>query len=257
MKTGRISTFLFLTCCAAFGYGSGPDKTTITHPKTPRLSQADEPFSTFREIDRELSTIDSEKQKLQAQVVRAAKIRSWATRERAANALRRSQALHSLLRSSQRLVSLTAKSEALYGKRKQRYGALLFRDLRMRAKAVRSPLLRERGQRTLAGFKYEQALFSRKLLALITQFQAVSGGYGALTCDPGGWACCQPRSVKVDGKNQIRGCTWACASVARKCPGGCLGPQTPQTAVAVRTVKPPMPQSPRRQSPALSDLKVR
>jgi len=255
MSSFRISVFLLLSCCAAFGYGSGPNKTNVTHPKTPRLSQTDEPFSTFEEIDRELSTIDREKQKLQAQLVRAEKMRSQARRVRTANALRRSQALRNLLRSSRRLVAVTTKGEALYEKRKQRYGARLFRDLRMRTNAMRNPLLQEQGQSTLDGFKYEHRLFSQKLLALITQFQAVSGGYGALACDPGGWACCQPRTVKPDGRTQIRGCAWACASVARKCLGGCLGPQTPQTAVAVRTVKPP--QSPRRQPPTLSDLKVR
>jgi hypothetical protein len=253
MKTLRIAILFLLSCCAAFGYGSGPEKTTVTHPKTPRLSQADEPFSTFQELDRELSTIDGDKQKLQAQLLRAAKMRSQARRTRAMNALRRSQALRDLLRSSRKLVASTTKGEALYGKRKQRYGALLFRDLRVKANAMRNPLLQEQKQSTLAGFKYEQRLFSRKLLVLITQFQAVSGGYGALACDPGGWACCQPRAVKVDGKTEIRGCTWACASVARKCRGGCLGPQTPQTAVAVRTVKPR--QSPGPQSPGLSAVK--
>jgi hypothetical protein len=253
MSTIRISILFLLSCCAAFGYGSGPEKTTVTHSKTPRLSQADEPFSTFQELDRELSTIDRDKQKLQAQLLRAARMRSPARRERATNALRQSQALRDLLRSSRRLVALTTRGETLYGRRKQHYGALLFRDLRVKANAVRNPLLQDQKQSTLAGFKHEQRLFSRKLLVLITQFQAVSGGYGALACDPGGWACCQPRAVQVDGKTQIRGCTWACASVARKCRGGCLGPQTPQTAVAVRTVKPP--QSPVRQSPALSAVK--
>ena len=255
MSTVRVGALLLLSICA-FAYGSGPEKTTITHPKTPKLSHIDQPFSAFQEIDQELSAVDSEKQKLEAESSRIANIRSGTKRARAMKALQRSGEIHSLLRSSQRLVLITTKGETLYRKRKQHYGALLFRDLRLRSKAMRNPLLREKKQSTLAGFNQQQRLFSERLLSLVTQFQAVSGGYAALTCDPGGWACCQPRRVKEDGKTEIRGCTWRCASAAQKCQGGCLGPQTPQTAVAVRTVKPPTAQPPTRHS-IVSDLKVR
>jgi len=234
-----ISAAALLISGCLSAVASGPDQTTKP-PHTERPSGSGQPFSTFHEMDGLLTDLDRDAQALRAETARAAKLHSRGERMRALRAAQRSSDFSDLSQCSRRLSLVSRRAEALYRKRNQGYGALLFRDLHARAAALRAPIVSERRATTLAGFTYEQDRFSKRLLSLVLQFQAVSGGYVALACKPGGWACCQPRVVKQNARAQLHGCTWACAALASACRGGCLGPKTPRAAVAIQT-KPRIP----------------
>jgi hypothetical protein len=239
MKTAVLVIILAVFAQAAFALGGDIPETTA-RPPARKLSPADQPFSTFRQIDALLTRVDHDTLILRSRTRAAAKLRSRKKRANALRAAQHSAEMRDLLRSSRSLIEVSSRSEAVYKKTRKRYGTLLFRDLHRKALAVRAPIRRARRQPTLAGFQHQQQRISGSMLSLVMQFQAVSGGYGGLACRPGGWSCCQPRLIKEGGR-EVRGCTWICASKTAACKGGCLGPKTPNVAVAVQTSKPRIP----------------
>jgi hypothetical protein len=239
MRTTLLVIILAALAQAALALG-GDIPETAARPPARKLSPADQPFSTFRQIDALLTRLDHDTLILQSRTRAATKLRNRNKRAHALRAAQQSAEMRDLLRSSRNLIDVSSRSEAVYKKTKKRYGTLLFRDLHRKAVAVRAPIQSARRQPTLAGFQHQQQRISRSMLPFVMQFQAVSGGYGALACRPGGWSCCQPRLLKEAGR-EVRGCTWICASKTATCKGGCLGPKTPDVAVAVQTNKPRIP----------------
>jgi hypothetical protein len=237
-KAGFILIFVVIVQ-TAFALGGDIPETTA-RPPARKLSPADQPFSTFRQIDALLTRVDHDTLILRSRTRAATKLRNRKKRAHALSAAQQSAEMRDLLRSSRTLIEVSRRSEAVYKKTRKRYGTLLFRDLHRKALAIRAPIWRARQQPTLAGFQHQQRRISNTMLSFVMQFQAVSGGYGALACRPGGWSCCQPRLL-TEGGHQMRGCTWICASKSAACKGGCLGPRTPNVAVAVQTSKPRIP----------------
>jgi hypothetical protein len=239
-KAGFVLVLLFvLIVQSAFALGGDIPETTA-RPPARKLSPADQPFSTFRQIDALLTRVDHDTLILRSRTRAATKLRNRKKRAHALNAAQQSVEMRDLLRSSRKLIEISRRSEVGYKKTKKRYGMLLFRDLHRKALAIRAPIRRARQQPTLTGFQHQQRRISNSMLSFVLQFQAVSGGYGALACRPGGWSCCRPRLL-TEGGHQMRGCSWICASKSVACKGGCLGPKTPDVAVAVQTSKPRIP----------------
>jgi hypothetical protein len=239
MSRAGFAVIFVVIVQTAFALGGDIPETTARRPAR-KLSLADQPFSTFRQIDALLTRLDHDSLVLRSRTRAATKLRNHKKRVHALRAAQQSPEMRDLLRSSKNLLEVSRRSEAVYKKTRKRYGMLLFRDLHHKALAIRAPIRRVRRQATLAGFQRQQRRLSSSMLSFVMQFQAVSGGYGALACRPGGWSCCQPRLVK-DGEREVRGCTWICASKIAACKGGCLGPKTPNVAVAVQTSKPRIP----------------
>jgi hypothetical protein len=154
--------------------------------------------------------------------------------------------MRSLLISSLSLVKTTERAERLYTRRSQRYGRRLFRELNAKAITIRKSIVLQSRATTWESLKAEQQRFSNRLLPFVLQFQAISGGFAALRCDPGGWACCQPRTVKQSETVAARGCTWICATQVRACRYGCLGPRTPRTTAAENNIETKVPEERRR-----------
>jgi hypothetical protein len=239
MRTAVLVIVLGALAQVAFAIGGDIPETTA-RPPARKLSLADQPFSTFRQIDALLTRLDHDTLILRSRTRAATKLRNRNKRAHALRAAQQSAEMRDLVRSSRNLIEISSRSEAIYKKTRKRYGTLLFRDLHRKALAVRAPIRRARRQPTLTGFQHQQQRISSSMLSFVMQFQAVSGGYGALACRPGGWSCCQPRLIK-EGSREVRGCTWICASKTAACKGGCLGPKTPNVAVAVQTAKPRIP----------------
>ena len=239
MKRAALLIILVALVQTAFAL-DGDIPETNPRPPARKLSPADQPFSTFRQIDALLTRLDHDTTVLRVRTRAAAKLRNRKRRAHALRAAQQSAEMRDLLRSSRSLVEVSRRSEAVYMARRKRYGTLLFRDLHRKAVAIHAPIRSAPRQRTLAAFQHQQRRISSSMLSFVMQFQAVSGGYGALACRPGGWSCCQPRLVKEGGR-EVRGCTWTCASKTAACKGGCLGPKTPDVAVAVQTSKPRIP----------------
>ncbi len=210
-----------------------------------RASTLNEPFTTFRQLDQVLTRMDSSNLDLNSEIKNAEK-QIKRQRARTLYALRHSKQMRALLISSQSLLKTTARAERLYSRHSQRYGRRLFRDLHAKAIKIRRTLVLESRATTLSNLKAEQQRFSSTLLPFVLQFQAISGGFAALRCDPGGWACCQPRVVKQSANASARGCTWICATQVRACRYGCLGPRTPRTTSAENNIETQSPRERRR-----------
>lgn len=235
MRRLRLCSVVFVGCALAFA--SGPDQTPV-HPST--IAARAQPFSTFHSVDALLTKLDRNSRQLRSQLDQASNLHKR-RREAALRKLRKSADLRDAMQSSYRLVIISRRGEALYARRRQRYGRVLFRELRARAAAMSAALDRGRKASTVMGFARDEARFSAGLLAFVLQFQAISGGYGALACDPGAWTCCQPRGVKEDGRREMEGCTWICAPKMAACRGGCLGPRIPNVAATLQPHKSKLP----------------
>jgi hypothetical protein len=231
-----IPLALLLLCVSIASAASKPRK---------RVTTANEPFTTFRKIDQVLTRIDADDREVNSEIANAEK-ETGRQRARTVNALRRSRKIRTLLNSSSSLVAITARGEALYSRRHQRYGSRLFRDLHAKAVRMRSSAVLESRATTFTDLKIERQRFTARLLPFVLQFQAISGGFAALRCDPGGWACCQPKVVKQTATISARGCTWVCATQIRACRYGCLGPRTPRTTAAENNIETRVPTERRR-----------
>ena len=240
LKLHRICTILFTLLWITSAVASA----ATMHSKRARLRKtstaSDVPLTVFQSIDQRLTSIDADNQTLRASAHNIHNVRSVARQKQLVRRLQRSKQQRDRLQRVNQILAISSRAERRYRNRRQVYGARLFRDLHARASSVRIALLRAQNAPTIPAWSREEKLVNTRMLSLITQFQAISGGYVALACDPGSWACCQPRTER-NGKVVVRGCTWSCASKLAACRGGCLGRRTPNTVVAVRnTPKPPI-----------------
>ena len=117
------------------------------------------------------------------------------------------------------IVQTAARLQFLYARRRQPFGARMFRLLRSRAesvhKAVNSLALADNSRAR----QTELRAVNSRILALVTQFQAVSGGYSALRCAPREWTCCSPKRRQDLRPGESMACRWMCVSKARSCTG--------------------------------------
>ena len=211
-----------------------------------KASVPDVPLVFFQGIDKRLTMLDADSQKVRDSTDELQNVRTAAKRKRMLRQLQRSKAERERLRSVNQLMTISTRAERRYHNQRQAYGANLFRDFRKRLSPVKSALIHGQAAPSVSSWAHNEKLVNTRLLGVITQYQAISGGYVALACHPGSWACCQPRTLR-DGNATIRGCTWSCASRLTKCRGGCLGRQTPKTVVAVKNApKPPIFATPAR-----------
>lgn len=191
---------------------------------------AAQPFTSFRRIDSHLTTMDRDLKDLDARVNEMNSLHARVQRQRALTNFRRSATLRSLRSSSVSLLAITQALEVHYGKRRQQYGVRLFSSLHLEAlHMIRSETRMDKAN-TVMGVKSARRRFATDMLSFILKFQAISGGYGALECGPGQWACCQPKSVGQLGVRSLQGCTWGCTASIHNCRSGCLGPRTPKNA---------------------------
>jgi hypothetical protein len=197
-------------------------------PKTSARVAA-QPFASFERIDAQLTRIDRNLQKLKSYLNDTAQLQTRRNRSIGFRNLRRSVSLRSLASSSASLRGITRNLELHFERRRQRYGARIFGSLHREAVSMVRSDHQISSATTMSSFRAAQREYSKHLLAFILQFQAISGGYGALECGPGEWACCQP-SVRQLGSSSLHGCTWICTRKIRTCRSGCLGPRTPRNA---------------------------
>jgi len=201
---------------------------------------SDVPLLLFQSIDRRLTLLDQDNRSLQlasnAVPTAHARIHTKGTRQAFAHAREGRERL----RTVNQLLAISSRAERTYRSRRQEYGARLFRDLHAKLAPLQSRVLRARHASTIAQSQRDERLINMSLLSVINQFQAISGGYSALACRPGTWACCQPKLMR-EGNSTVRGCSWSCAVKLKACRGGCLGPRTPDTVVELKnTPRPPM-----------------
>src|SRR5207248_10091191 len=131
------------------------------------------------------------------------------------------------MQSTSKSISTMSQSlEHLYRIRKEPYGVRAFRLFSKRAIAVSSGLQVVSRARNVGRARARVARLNVRILSLILQYQAISGGYGALRCAPKVYACCEPKN-DTEGGTAAVACSWKCVEVGRECRSGFLGPSTP------------------------------
>lgn len=235
----RRMILLFMTTSVAIGSAAAAE--SARRSVAPRKAGAtDVPLVFFQGIDKRLTLLDADNQRVRSSSDELQNVRSPARRKRMLQQLQRSKAQRERLRTVNQLLTISARAERRYRNQRQAYGAKLFHDFRTRISPVKSALLHGQAAPTVYSWAHNEKLVNARLLGVIAQYQAISGGYVALACHPGAWACCQPRTLR-EGNATIRGCAWSCTARLTACRGGCLGRRTPNTVVAVKnTPKPPI-----------------
>lgn len=189
-----------------------------------------EPFNTFRSLDSQLSALDAQFRNFRKDSEQIGKISNPNRRTKSYNRLHRSttsRALHATVSSIRATVGKLSHSKTTRG---SRYGRILTRALSRKAKAMQNRLNYVSQAKTDRQQRSSLRNFSDAMLAFVLQFQAVSGGYGALQCEPGDWTCCGRKTVHSASGAALNGCMWLCVKQRHACRSGCLGPRTPVIA---------------------------
>jgi len=109
--------------------------------------------------------------------------------------------------------------ESLYERRHERFGSRMFRLLRRRAAVVRSSVTSFEVARNDTARDAQLKVMNGRILALVTQYQAASGGYSGLRCAPKEWSCCSPKRKQDLRPGESLACRWMCVPTVRACTG--------------------------------------
>jgi hypothetical protein len=191
--------------------------TLVAVPHSSKTSSG-EPFRSFRMLDAELSLLAHQQEALRA----AFNPGQVGSRSEAANP-GRTTPFSNMNSTAAGIVLVAGKLERLYQRRHQPFGVQMFRALRIRAEEVQRGVsavakAQTRSEAESAGKRLDEGIVS-----LVVQFQAASGGYGAVRCSPGAWTCCEPKRSKDLLQSEQVACMWGCVRTAQTCTGF-LGP---------------------------------
>jgi hypothetical protein len=218
---GRIALLLscLLVALAVQASPAGPAKRRHT-PK--HRARSNEPFSSFVKIDAKLTILNEQFTKLKANLSPESIPRprsvtlnpDWKTMVREMQSTARS------------IQARSANVERHYRSERRQYGTRIFAALTRRAAAVRRQLRALNTAPGIASARAHTMKLDKAIVALVLQFQAVSGGYGAAHCDSGAWACCEPKQRQLGREAPTDlACKWVCVQQSNACTGF-LGPRT-------------------------------
>jgi hypothetical protein len=182
-----------------------------------------EPFRSFAILDAKLSLLTSQQASLEA-TLNARGPESDASTPRQS----RAKLLNNMRGTSADIRRLTAHLQSRYARQHRAFGVKILELLRARANAVsRDIYLVERaGTGTSARLADER--LGKRIVALVVQFQAVSGGYATTRCAAQEWTCCEPKGTKDLMPDEQAACRWTCLRNSNKCTG-LLGPRIPRS----------------------------
>ena len=200
--------------------------TSVAAPKqTPHNTKAssEEPFRSFRMLDAKLTLLRNQQDALKA----AFNPVDSGSGSIAAPSGPRTKASSSMNFTAAGIERIAGGLERLYEGRHQDFGVQMFRIMRIKAEEVQRGVnavakAQTRGTLDLATKKLDE-----RIMSLIVQFQAASGGYGAARCSPGAWTCCEPKRSKDLLQSERVACMWGCVPQAESCTGF-LGPHIRQ-----------------------------
>jgi len=175
-----------------------------------------EPFDTFRLIDAEMTRLDSQLAQLKKSLRPGGQLSAKQRRLWVASARRMRATASSIQRLGKRMRSH-------YRAHHQKAGYRLFTALDLKAQALRHQLLSLERARGRVVAERASSRVEKSMLALVLQFDSMSGGYAAVHCEPQWWACAEVRSDRANDAPAVK---WACVNTRRAC-AGLLGPQSP------------------------------
>jgi len=171
---------------------------------------SNEPVTSLRAIDKQLSTINAQMERLRSAANRA---------ERGRDIRRARTAVLHVRRRANRLASS-------YRVRHQSFGVKMFGDLGRKSLALSRALDALERARTKEERSRLLDRCTSRTLAVVMQYQAITANIAGNHCKTGQWACCEPKANPETNRGPAQGCRWTCVSNPRSCVGF-TGPQTP------------------------------
>ncbi|HYD16807.1 MAG TPA: hypothetical protein VEB03_02275 [Candidatus Nanoarchaeia archaeon] len=185
---------------------------------------ANEPFNSFRLLDRQLSMLDrqlsaTKQSLLDARTGKVATVRERRNRQPWSAAV---QDVHKTVAS---ITSAAARLRTMYNHRRQPFAIRAFGDLehgaRLLGNAVRELNAARNADESLRALEAAE----KARVQLVLRYQAISGGYAAVHCNRDMWACCEPKNSS-ELKESPQACSWSCVRAPSVCKAGFLGPQS-------------------------------
>jgi hypothetical protein len=196
--------------------------TLVAAPKrTPHRSKAssEEPFRGFRMLDAKLTLLTDQ----QDAVKTAFSPVQSGSGTIATPSQRRTTASRSMNVTAAGIERISGGLEQLYQRRHQPFGVQMFRIMRIKAQEVQRSVNAVAKAQTRGALDLAIKRLDERIVSLVVQFQAASGGYGAVRCSPGTWTCCEPKRSKDLLQSEQVACMWGCVAKTESCTGF-LGP---------------------------------
>jgi hypothetical protein len=201
--------------------------TTLVAAQKPTPHEAaassEEPFRSFRLLDAKLTLLTNQQDSLKA----AFNPVETGSGKTAALSGSRTQAFSSMKSTAAEIERIAGRLERLYAGRHRTFGVQMFRIMRIKAKEVQRGVNALAKAQTRSGLDLATMTLDKRIVSLVAQFQAASGGYGAVRCAPGEWTCCEPKRSKDLLQSDQVACMWACVPSAKRCTGF-VGPRISQ-----------------------------
>jgi hypothetical protein len=183
-------------------------------PDSPKASNG-EPFRSFRMLDAKLTLLAHQREALNA----AFNPVQTGCRSQAANSDSRPASSDDMHSTAAGIVLVAGELERLYQRRHQPFGVQMFRALRIRAEEVQRGVSAVARAQTRSDAESAGKRLDEGMVSLVVQFQAASGGYGAVRCSPGAWTCCEPKRSKDLLQSEQVACMWGCVRTEQTCKG--------------------------------------
>jgi len=180
----------------------------------------EEPFHSFRILDTKMTLLAHQQDVLKS-VFNPVQTGS---RSIDSSSQRRARAARSMNSTAAGIGRIAAGLERLYETRHQPFGVQVFKVLRIRAEELQRGVNAVIKAQTRSAAKHAAKSLDSRVVSLVVQFQAASGGYGAVRCSPGAWTCCEPKRSKDLLQSELVACIWGCVRTSQTCTGF-LGPR--------------------------------
>ena len=178
-----------------------------------------EPFHSFRILDGKMTLLAR-----QQDVLKSAFDPQTRSGSKAGISWRAARAARRMNSTAAEIARIAAELEGLYQTRHQPFGAQVFKVLRIRAEELQRGVNAVINAQTRSAGEHAAKSLDSRVVSLVVQFQAASGGYGAVRCSPGAWTCCEPKRSKDLLQSELVACIWGCVRTSRTCTGF-LGPR--------------------------------
>jgi hypothetical protein len=177
-------------------------------------------FDSFRALDAKFTTLDNQYHDL------AKTIEKRSSTKANRNWLR---LLRQMRGTTAKISGLGYRLYAEERKSRRQFGSQMFLHLHRQAGMLRTRLTEANHASSNSERRRDSVRIQKAMLDLVLQYQAISGGYGALHCNAGAWSCGVPkRQPRTVGYPQL-GTKWICVQHSQTCKG-VLGPRTPALA---------------------------
>src|SRR3989440_5997514 len=179
-----------------------------------------EPFHSFRMLDGKMTLLAHQQDVLKS-AFNPGQTRS---RSKAVISRRAARAARRMNSTAAGIARIATELEGLYQTRHQPFGAQVFKVLRIRAEELQRGVNAVINAQTRSAGEHAAKSLDSRVVSLVVQFQAASGGYGAVRCSPGAWTCCEPKRSKDLLQSELVACIWGCVRTSQTCTGF-LGPR--------------------------------